>query len=346
MKDLHGKGKQVKSRTKAFDKKELLELVKNLFGKEELVKTNGPEWKVFSVLVGSTLSLRLAAYLLSFRKKENGNFKEMTFAILSKLILTNAMLDGDMRGKFNDWFVDFYLTNSYYRLSMLTTHSILNIDEIKKISDPVVDNGILSSETFHTLLENDQNDCLTQLFTYTHSLYLKHPFNKPDNSSDSKNKQNLGCLDMRHEWVIKSRCKNQKLLLELYNKKDCTIKSKKWSAFHALVGSTFSLWRAAPHCDNQRDPKTFVKNTFRVLDILKEDRLVRFTEETENEEWMVGYYLRSSYFRLENVASEKDKKNVEILQYEKFSELLKNKPQDCWDALHKYSKKLFEATFS
>ena len=203
----------------------------------------------------------------------------------------------------------------------------------------------------------NQKDCWDQLYEYSSTL-SKYRFNNPEGSKspDKKSPPNLKEETERHKWVVSSRHKNQKLLCKLYKKKEYkdNMNGDEWEIFSALVGSTFSLWRAAPHCDYQRDEHKFKINAFDLLDILKGKEKIEFTQEIENQEWMVGYYLRNSYSRLALLNEDNKFKKItgkieavdsKILEYSDFNKSLKTTPQACWSALHKYSKELFEATF-
>lgn len=73
--------------------------------------------------------------------------------------------------------------------------------------------------------------------------------------------------------------------------------------FGLLVGSAFSLWRAAFLANVVRTPDSFHENALKVLDSAIKTNAVLFGEEKQMEEWMEGYYLNNGRFRLEKAAS-------------------------------------------
>ena len=332
------------------------------------IKTNGLEWKVFSRLVASNFSLKQAACLKGTTKYPD-KFDKNIFCFLKSLIQTNAFLDDDIRTHFSDWYSDYNLHNSYYRLATLHSEGRYSIEINKKVE---------KSELDIDFTKEDPNVIFNKLHQYSTVLYdafftestdktegnAKDAADKPSmdttskstekddgNKKDTSDKQSIDIFEStnrRNKWVVHARNKNQKLFCKLYGKMNLVKEhGYKWKIFSALIASSFSLWRAAPLCDNQRDTDDFIKSTHALLSIITNNNNktigTSFRQDINNEEWVVGYYLRNSYYRLVEIS--KGKKHSDILNYDYFYELLRYEPQKCWDKLHKYSMELFEDTF-
>jgi hypothetical protein len=345
------------------------ELSGKLSSLRDNIQTNGPQWKVFSRLVASNFSLRQAAFL-DCKTRYIDEFDENIFYFLRGLIQTNSFLDTNIKKNFADWYSNYHLKNSYYRLSTLHSEGNYGIEINEKIGTKKLEIDFrndtqdaifsklnaYSTELYSAFFPASMEKTETKMKGIVQPVSLKPtgtvPKNPDGNGNDDHDKQSEADFEWtnrRNNWVVHSRNKNQKLFCRLYEAKNL-VKDRdyKWKLFSALIASSFSLWRAAPLCDNQRNSNKFIDNTFELLSILNGNRTntigTSFLEDIYNEEWVVGYYLRNSYYRLLEIG--KGKKHNDILNYDYFYELLRNEPQKCWDKLHKYSEELFLDAFA
>ena len=102
------------------------------------------------------------------------------------------------------------------------------------------------------------------------------------------------------EWVVKHRSKVQELLFEIYKRSIRSGNGKKEAAIlQLLVGIAYSLWRAVFLADTLREPKDVSKNAKAFLRLLIKDNAIAYSQESNNRQWTVGYYLNNAYFRLQ-----------------------------------------------
>ncbi len=102
------------------------------------------------------------------------------------------------------------------------------------------------------------------------------------------------------EWVVKRRSKVQELLLQIYKRSISSGNGKKEAAIlQLLVGVAYSLWRAVFLADTLRKPKDVSKNAKAFLRLLIKDNAIAYSQESNNRQWTVGYYLNNAYFRLQ-----------------------------------------------
>lgn len=107
-----------------------------------------------------------------------------------------------------------------------------------------------------------------------------------------------------YELLIERRRKNQdslaNLLISVSKKKaDQNWKSEDHKRLFAyLVGSAYSLWRAAFLTDAKRKWAEILEDAEKLLLRLIRDNAVAYPQERETREWMSGYYLNNARFRL------------------------------------------------
>lgn len=154
-----------------------------------------------------------------------------------------------------------------------------------------------------------------------------------------------------YEWSITARYKIQLLMVKLYSKhKNYEIKKgNEWKIFSTLVSSTFSLWRAAFLIPSQKDYRQFREDTFKLLEKLIKDNSIAFSDDRKLQEWMSGYYLRNSYYRLNRIKNELNTTlDFKIDDYPKlhdFTNLLKTDPKTCWNNLYDCSEEIISKLF-
>jgi hypothetical protein len=149
----------------------------------------------------------------------------------------------------------------------------------------------------------------------------------------------------RHEWLVEARYLNQTLTMDLYKYKHHEKNKDQWKIYSILVGSTFSLWRAAPLNNTTKDAQQFRDDAYDLLNVLMRDNAVTYTQDKKLEEWMAGYYLRNSYLRLNQIKkaiASLGIKDLRILDNERFKKLISTNPQKCWMELHILSRALFD----
>lgn len=107
-----------------------------------------------------------------------------------------------------------------------------------------------------------------------------------------------------YDWLAQARADSQKALRCLYRlgqgKRDAFLAdAEAHSIFGLLVGSAFSLWRAAFLSYAKRTPQDIHDNACKVLRIILEDNAIAYMGDKKTKEWMGGYYVNSARFRLE-----------------------------------------------
>lgn len=109
------------------------------------------------------------------------------------------------------------------------------------------------------------------------------------------------------DWLVESRSRIQCLLLELYkflkdNRGKLVQRKFERSVFGLLVGTAFSLWRAAFLVSQaDRDWPNILKQAEDFLDILVEDNAINYPQDKKTRNWTVGYYLNNARYRLVRV---------------------------------------------
>lgn len=160
-----------------------------------------------------------------------------------------------------------------------------------------------------------------------------------------------------YELLIERRGKNQdslaRLLIFVAKKKaDQNWKSDDHKRLFAyLVGSAYSLWRAAFLTDAKRNWAEILEDAEKLLLRLIRDNAVAYTQERETREWMSGYYLNNARFRLiranalltqllpNREAPEPIKKLLELDR----SGTTNQKPTDSWDILQDGLDSMYDA---
>lgn len=111
-------------------------------------------------------------------------------------------------------------------------------------------------------------------------------------------------LDVEHEkWLLRARAENQDILLRLFefgqnNKEVLEHDREKQELFTFLVGTAFSLWRAAFLSRTDRTWEKMYKGANDFLETVINDNAVGYSTDVKTREWMGGYYLNNAQFRL------------------------------------------------
>jgi hypothetical protein len=130
-------------------------------------------------------------------------------------------------------------------------------------------------------------------------------------------------------WVIKSRSENQRcalILFELLTKYPKQWKEKKYSlAAQALVGVTFSLWRAAFLADKSGERGKARKSAVSFLQKVIQDNAISYPQDRAEKEWTFNYYVSNASYTLRALA-EKWRDLVPTQQSQK-----KGTPKERWE---------------
>ena len=106
-----------------------------------------------------------------------------------------------------------------------------------------------------------------------------------------------------YAWLVESREKSQHFNLQLYEylwDKDSVLEGHviaRSIAAH-LVGTAFSLWRAAFLCDGERDWKKILRHAKDFLGQIVENNAINYKQDHDTRNWSVGYYLNNARYRL------------------------------------------------
>lgn len=114
-----------------------------------------------------------------------------------------------------------------------------------------------------------------------------------------------------YSWLIESRSKIQRLLMELYmflkdNRRSLQQREFERSVFGLLVGAAYSLWRAAFLVDAERDWPKILKRAEDFLKSVVRNNIINYKEDKDTSSWSVGYYLNNARYRLSRVLSKYD----------------------------------------
>ncbi len=122
----------------------------------------------------------------------------------------------------------------------------------------------------------------------------------PDRRDDGVNEEHL-------HWLVDSRCKNQKVTLELY----LAIKNNPISigrdvrlAYLAqeLAAVAFSLWRAVFLSDVTEEVEEQMSDVDKFLKTLISTNAIAFQQDRVSREWTFPYYLKNARSRLLDIA--------------------------------------------
>ncbi len=105
------------------------------------------------------------------------------------------------------------------------------------------------------------------------------------------------------KWLVESRSKIQKESLALYNflcANRTALDQNKPAAeiFGFLLGTTFSLWRAAFLANENRPKRRILDDAQKFLKYLVRDNTISYTQDKDAKNWTVGYYLNDARYRL------------------------------------------------
>lgn len=106
-----------------------------------------------------------------------------------------------------------------------------------------------------------------------------------------------------YKWLVCARSRNQNLLVELleFGEQNATTLPKKTplqSVFVLLVGTAFSLWRAAFLTEADLGWPANIKAANELLELVLRTNAITFSQDLAKANWMVGYYLNNAGFRL------------------------------------------------
>jgi hypothetical protein len=145
----------------------------------------------------------------------------------------------------------------------------------------------------------------------------------------------------QEERIIIFRDANQRYLLNLYNLNDAVKNlenDKAFKIYNLLVGSSFSLWRAAFLTTDNRSEKDTFDNGVKVLINLIKHNSINYSEEFRQQNWVMGFYLNNSKLRILQVMIKLKKYNVQhAIDFNKIEELSLTKITDmniAWVILH------------
>ena len=132
--------------------------------KKDTVKKYGDEWKIFSVLVGTTFSLWRAVPLCKDRDKDE--FKNRTFRLLEMLIADNAITFSREK-ELSEWMLGYYMRNAYLRL--LSVQPLMEFDDIAILDQKIIDGKMGTS--FTESLKKTPRECWDKLHTLSFMLF-------------------------------------------------------------------------------------------------------------------------------------------------------------------------------
>jgi hypothetical protein len=160
-----------------------------------------------------------------------------------------------------------------------------------------------------------------------------------------------------YEWLVERRAKNQDLLRRLCifgeEKKTTALWRNENSQrlFVYLVGSAFSLWRAAFLSNTKRSWDMILDDAQKLLHRVIGDNAVAYPQDKETKEWMGGYYLNNARFRLVQAHELLALLVPDISESEALTKLIEldksgtttRDPTKSWDVLHEALDTTFKA---
>src|SRR5262249_43950534 len=123
----------------------------------------------------------------------------------------------------------------------------------------------------------------------------------PDGKGDK------GPAEEHLQWLVDSRCKNQKVTLELYlaiKNNSAAINKDIRLAYLAqeLAAVAFSLWRAVFLSDLSEDVEKQMTDVTTFLATLISTNAIAFQQDQRSREWTFPYYLKNARSRLLDIA--------------------------------------------
>jgi hypothetical protein len=105
------------------------------------------------------------------------------------------------------------------------------------------------------------------------------------------------------KWLVKSRSDIQNESLALYDflcekRSALDLNKDAASIFGLLLGTTFSLWRAAFLADETRSKRSVLDDAQKFLEFLVRDNAIGYAQDQKAKNWTVGYYLNDARYRL------------------------------------------------
>jgi hypothetical protein len=159
-------------------------------------------------------------------------------------------------------------------------------------------------------------------------------------------KQKTPAPDPDFDWLLKARSEIQQTLLDLRKfgttHRDALIPqgdTVSGALFALLVGTAFSLWRAAFLSDIERSWPELIDKANDLLKTLLITNAVPFSTDRDVRNWMMGYYLNNARFRIAD-ACEKLGGMPDADAFRRFAEIhphgiidLDRTPTEIWDIL-------------
>lgn len=155
-------------------------------------------------------------------------------------------------------------------------------------------------------------------------------------------------------WLVRARAENQQALLQLHEfghqnveALHCDVTSR--SVFTLLVGTAFSLWRAAFLSDLKWTWSAIIGDANKLLERLVQDNAVAYPQDRDTREWMGRYYLNNAKWRLIRARDKLKAGGLDIAPevVQQFQELdqidiEQEQPAACWDKFHRAFEDLFK----
>ena len=127
--------------------------------------------------------------------------------------------------------------------------------------------------------------------------------------------------------LVRRRTQTQDLLLSLWKFGDLKLSSLKHpdsTLFHLLLGSAFSLWRAAFLVQGRRTVKDLNEHALEFLRVLTWDNVINYSQDRQNRAWTVGYYLNNAHWRLRSARVFVKPTGRDALPFDKVARFLKS----------------------
>lgn len=155
------------------------------------------------------------------------------------------------------------------------------------------------------------------------------------------------------DWLLRARAESQQLLLRLLRLGTDRATMLEQDQGHAfifalLVGAAFSLWRAAFLSDVGRHWPEITADANKLLAKLIVDNTINYPQDRDTKQWMGGYYLNNTRFRLMRAADRlrsDSAAEAALQEVEKLDEagISAREPKEEWDLLRGALSQLISA---
>jgi hypothetical protein len=151
----------------------------------------------------------------------------------------------------------------------------------------------------------------------------------------------------RIEWAIEARARSQRLLLNLYDfgRRELygETEGAKAKIFSALVGATFSLWRASflLASETRRSWPDVLRDAQGLLETVLTTNAIAFTNEHKLQGWTAGFYLKNAKLRLVEIRGKllNDSDGASLIDA---MPLVDTEPHDVWELFCVEAERLAE----